>query len=223
MLDWYKRLFASFMAHADGTQARLYGDRKQDLFADLQGTVVEIGPGTGVNLPYLPEHVRWIGVEPNPHMHDYIQEKARELGRAVEVHAATLQDLDLAAASVDAVISTLVLCSVADLDATLEEVYRVLAPGGRFVFVEHVAAPSGSLLRGVQWSIKPVWRALGDGCHPDRETGDALQRAGFEEVTYERFPVAPPLLPFSIVKPHIAGVAIKAPTPERESPASVRP
>jgi ubiquinone/menaquinone biosynthesis C-methylase UbiE len=203
-----------FMAHGDGTQARLYGDRKQALFADLRGTVVELGPGTGVNLPYLPEHVRWIGVEPNPHMHGYIEEKAHELGRDVELYAATLQDLDLETASIDAVISTLVLCSVPDLRATLEEVYRVLVPGGRFVFLEHVAAPGGSLLRGIQWSIKPVWRALGDGCRPDRETGAALQRAGFDEVSYERFPIAPPMLPFSIVKPHIAGVATKAPAPD---------
>lgn len=223
MLDWYKRCFAAFMAHGDGTQERLYGDRKRDLFADVRGTVVEIGPGTGVNLPYLPEHVRWIGVEPNPHMHPYVREKADDLGRDVELYAATLQDLALETASVDTVISTLVLCSVPDLDATLEEVHRVLAPGGRFVFLEHVAAPSGSLLRGVQRGIKPIWRALGDGCRPDRETGAALQRAGFDAVTYERFPVAPSFPPFSIIKPHIAGVATKAATPETESSASARP
>ena len=200
----YDRAFAWMMSHADAQQHDLYGARKRALFSDLRGTVVEVGPGSGVNLPYFPEGIRWIGVEPNPYMHAYIREKADEHGRTIELHAATLRELALPAASADAVVSTLVLCSVPEPQATLAEIRRVLRPGGRFLFIEHVAAPSGTLLRHVQRGIKPLWRLVADGCRPDRETGRLLDTAGFSDVRYESFELDVPL---SIVRPHIVGVA----------------
>jgi hypothetical protein len=72
-MSLYQRFFAHTLAWGDDAQHRLYGDYKRSLFAGLEGTVVEIGPGTGVNLPYLPDGLRWIGLEPNPHMHGHIR------------------------------------------------------------------------------------------------------------------------------------------------------
>lgn len=204
-MSWYKRLFAALMAHGDARQDTLYGDRKRTLFADLQGTVLEIGPGTGINLRYVPNGIRWIGVEPNPYMHRYIRDKAQELGMEVDVRSNAAEQLGLPDESVDAVVSTLVLCSVSSLEAALAEIRRVLKPGGRFYFIEHVAAPRGTWLRTLQHWIKPVWRVLADGCHPDRETHRALESAGFTDVRYEHVDVSLP-----VVKPHIIGVARKA-------------
>lgn len=86
----------------------------------------------------------------------------------------------------------------------MQEIRRVLKPGGKLLFVEHVAAPNGSALRTVQKLIKPVWKFAGDGCHTDRETAEAVRRAGFSSVEIKEFRA-----PLPIVSPHIAGKAIK--------------
>ena len=201
----YQKLFAHGLALGDEAQHRIYGARKRTLFADLAGTVVEIGPGTGVNLPYLPDGIRWIGLEPNPHMHDFLRPLLAERAIDADLRTASAQNTGLPDACADAVVSTLVLCSVPDLDATLAELHRILRPGGRLFFIEHVRADEGTWLRLLQTVVKPVWRPLADGCHPDRETGAALQRAGFASVEYERFDTGLP-----VVSPHIMGVATKA-------------
>ena len=146
--------------------------------------------------------MRWIGVEPNPFFHDRLRARGDRLGIDVDVRAATAEALPVADHSVDAVISSLVLCSVRDPAAALREVRRVLRPGGRFVFVEHVAAPHGTGLHVAQRALSPVWRALSDGCHPDRDTGRLIEAAGFAAVDLRRF-----RLPVPIMGPHIAGVA----------------
>lgn len=206
-MSLYQRLFAHGLALGDDAQHRIYGARKRKLFADLSGTVVEIGPGTGVNLPYLPRGVRWIGIEPNPHMHRLIRETAAEQGIEVDLRTATASDTGLPDGSADAVISTLVLCSVPDLDAALAEIKRILKSGGRFYFIEHVAAPEGSWSRMLQRGIKPIWKPLADGCRPDRETQKAIERAGFADVQYHSFRTALP-----VVAPHVIGTATAPPT-----------
>ncbi len=104
----------------------------------------------------------------------------------------------------DAVISTHVLCSVHDLDGALEEIRRVLKPGGKFVFLEHVAAPPHTGLRRVQNSVRPLWHLIGDGCYPNRETWRAIESAGFRDVQIEHYRAD-----ILVASPHIAGYAIK--------------
>jgi ubiquinone/menaquinone biosynthesis C-methylase UbiE len=179
---------------------------KSRLFADLSETVLEIGPGAGANLQHLPTTtIRWIGVEPNSFMKPHLEKEAERLGMAVELRPGTAENLPAEDSSVDFVISTLVLCSVVDQERALEEVLRVLKPGGRFLFIEHVAARRGTWLRRIQSLVKPLWRLMADGCHPDRETRIALERAGFAEVEVEEFAA-----PLPVVRPHIAGTAVKA-------------
>jgi ubiquinone/menaquinone biosynthesis C-methylase UbiE len=194
-------------ASSDEANNRLLGERKRALFAGLAGDVLEIGPGTGANLPFLPAGVRWVGVEPNPYMRRYLRRKAEQLGLAADLRAGSAERLDVPDGSVDTVICTLVLCSVHDVAGALREVQRVLRPGGRFVFIEHVAAPAGTRLRTVQRLVRPLWRFIADGCTPDRETWVALERAGFASVRYQRFRMDVPL-PF--VSPAIAGTATSA-------------
>src|SRR5882672_10883505 len=163
--------------------------RKEVLFADLSGTVVEIGPGTGANLAHLPRGVRWIGIEPNPHMQARLRQRAAATGIAAEFRIASAQSLGFEDASVDVVLSTLVLCSVPDPAAVLAEVRRILRPGGRFVFIEHVAAPRGTPLWSLQRVLRPLWSCIADGCRPDRELGAAIRAAGFEALELEEFRV----------------------------------
>lgn len=201
---WYKRVFAWIMAHGATEYESAVSDRKQALFANLHGDVLEIGPGTGPNLPYYPQDIHWIGIEPNPYMHSYLKKEADRLGLNIDLRFGSAERLDAEDNSMDAVVSTLVLCSVPNLPGTLQEVLRVLKPGGRFLFIEHVAAPKGTLLRRAQSGVKPIWKAIGDGCNPDRETWVALENAGFESVNCQHFQA-----PVPIVSPHIVGVATK--------------
>jgi len=202
----YKRLFASLMAHADGAQERLYGDLKRDLFAPLAGTVLEIGPGSGLNLQYLPRAVTtWVGVEPNPHFESYIKQQPASEHLSVTTYEAVAEALPLADRSVDAVISTLVLCSVDSIRQSLAEIQRVLRPGGRLVFIEHVAAEEERWLHTAQRAVQPVWCYCGDGCHLQRRTYEHIAEAGFTEVALTHRAIGPR---FSLVQPHITGWAL---------------
>ena len=200
----YQRLFAHFVASSRDRIDERHGALKRELLGALSGTVLEIGPGSGANLPYLPPSVHWIGVEPNPYMHPYLQEEAARLGRDVEVRQGRAEQLTAPDASVDAVVCTLVLCSVQEPAQALREALRVLRPGGRFVFIEHVAARRGSWQRRVQNLVQPLWTPLGDGCHPNRETWLTIEAAGFDQLDLVHFDIGVPF-----VGPHIAGVGVK--------------
>lgn len=199
------RLFAWFMARFGHNADHYLAPHKARLFAGVSGTVLEIGPGAGANLRHLAaKNVRWIGVEPNPYMNHHLCREARRLGIDVDLRSGTAEELPLEASTADFVVSTLVLCSVMDQGQAIREIIRVLKPGGRFVFIEHVAAPRGTLLRRVQTAVKPLWARMGDGCHPDRSTRAALEAAGFKALAIQEFNA-----PLPVVRPHIAGIAIK--------------
>ncbi|MDJ0735760.1 MAG: class I SAM-dependent methyltransferase [Nostocaceae cyanobacterium] len=200
-----KRIFAWIMAKGSNAYNQVVEHRKRSLFSNLQGHVLEIGPGTGANLPFFPQNINWVGIEPNPYMHSYLQQSAKKLGfNNIDLRSGIAESINAEDNSMDAVISTLVLCSVTNLANTLEEVLRILKPGGHFLFLEHVAAPQGTLLRSIQSGVRPLWKIIGDGCHPDREIWTALENAGFTKVNYEHFRA-----PYPIVSPHIIGMAIK--------------
>ena len=202
-----KRIHAWAMARLSGRYERLVEDRKRELLGELQGTVLEIGPGTGPNLRYYPPGVRWIGVEPNPFMHRYLRARADALSLKLDLRTGTAEALPLEDASVDYVVSTLVLCSVGGIEPALREILRVLRPGGAFVFLEHVAAPNGTRLRRVQQWLRPFWGMFADGCRPERETWAYIEQAGFSATNIEHLRVAVP-----IVGPHIMGTAAKGNT-----------
>ncbi|HYU48113.1 MAG TPA: class I SAM-dependent methyltransferase [Terriglobales bacterium] len=199
-----QRLLAWGLANLATSYERAVADYKRRLLSDLSGTVVEIGPGTGANLPYYPRGIRWIGIEPNPFMDRYLKRQAKALDIEIQIRRGRGEQLPIPDASADAVVSTLVLCSVSNLPGVLSEVLRVLRPGGRFVFIEHVAAQEGTRLRRLQAWLKPIWMRLGEGCQPDRETWIALERTGFAKLDYSRFKA-----PVPVVSPQIMGVGVK--------------
>jgi SAM-dependent methyltransferase len=198
------RLFAKAMAQGNDTHDLLIEPYKRKLLTDLHGKLLEIGPGSGPNLTYYPPDVHWTGVEPNPYMHPYLRANAAQQGRVIDLRTGYTEALPIEDQSMDAVVSTLVLCSIHNLPASLAEIRRVLKPGGKFVFIEHVAAEPGSGLRRMQNFVRPLWSLLADGCHPNREIWRRLEEVGFAQLEIEHFTVDVP-----IVKPHIAGYAVK--------------
>jgi ubiquinone/menaquinone biosynthesis C-methylase UbiE len=150
--------------------------RRSALLADARGTVLEIGAGTGKNLAAYPAVDRLLLTEPAPTMRGLLTRRVtRDQADAVVVDADAAA-LPVASGSVDTVVSTMVLCTVPEMDAALAEVARVLRPGGRFVFVEHVAAPEGSALRRWQERLVEPWSAFAMGCRCDRDIVGAIGR-----------------------------------------------
>ena len=165
--------------------------------------MLEIGAGTGVNFAFIQAGVRWTGVDPNPRSLRYIRDAARRSGHEFDFRQASAESLPFPDASFDSVASTLALCSVQDPVRALDEIRRVLRPGGQLLFMEHVAAAAGSRLRRRQRLLRPVFRCLA-GCTPDRDTGSLLRAARFSTVEMDEF-----VLPLPIVGPHICGRAVR--------------
>ncbi len=176
------------------------------LLGSLHGTVLELGPGRGASLRYYPPDVRWIGVEPDARHRARVRLEAGRLGRPAQVLAGRGERLDLPDAAVDAAVATFVLCSVADQAAVLAELVRVLRPGGRYVFAEHVAAPAGTWLRRGQHVVAAATRLFGGRCRPDRDTLPAVESAGFDVVELHTHTLTGP---FGAGIPLIAGSALR--------------
>lgn len=176
------RFNAWLLAALDSYMHRKYAGIQTQLFAGAPPVVVELGPGTGANLRYLPAGTRLIAIEPNRQMHDVLRRRAKQFDIDLDLRALAGEHLDLPSASVDYVFSSLVLCTVERPAQVLAEVRRVLRPGGRFVCVEHVAAPVGSANNGLQRVIKRPWKWVFEGCDLCRDTGSTLRSAGFAQV-----------------------------------------
>ena len=193
--------FTAFDAYIN----RLLAARKRDLFRDLPGQVVEIGAGVGANFRYFPNGARVTAVEPNLHMHDPLCRRAGDLGIELDLVPAGAEAIPLPDDSAEAVISTLVLCTVDDPEQALGEVRRILKPGGRFLFVEHVAAPHGHWRRVLQDVLHRPWRYIFEGCHTNRDTAAYIEAAGFRELSLETHVMQSPFVP---VNSQISGVAV---------------
>jgi ubiquinone/menaquinone biosynthesis C-methylase UbiE len=200
------RLNAVFFTALDRYLDHLLRPQKEAVFRDLPHTVVELGPGVGANLRYLSPGTRLIAVEPNPAMHHGLRARAARAQVELELHAVVAERLDLPDASVDAVLSSLVLCTVTDPAAVLAEVRRVLRPGGRYLFVEHVAAPEGTALRRLQRAVRRPWSWTFEGCSCERDLRAVIEAAGFAETAVTDHRVPGPFLPVST---QISGGAIR--------------
>ena len=174
---------------------RSYRRFKGALFTGLPPEIVELGPGPGANLGYYPKGSRVVAVEPNRYAHPVLLREARRRGLEITLVPREAEHLPQVTASVDLVVGTLVLCSVRDPEAVLSEIVRVLRPGGRFLAIEHVAAPVGSARRALQTSLATIWRWAFDGCELCRETERLLLTAGFAEVRIEPFTLPTFILP----------------------------
>jgi SAM-dependent methyltransferase len=146
-----------------------------------RGRVVEIGVGTGMNFEYYGEVESVHGVEPDPHMLRRACERARRLGFAVELEQAGAESLPYPEACFDTAVVTWVLCTIPDPESALGEVRRVLRPGGRLLFVEHVRSRY-TVAGRLQDSLTPLWKRLSGGCHLNRDSLAMIRAAGFTDV-----------------------------------------
>jgi len=202
MKDGHPIFAALYDQKSASAERRWMGERRERLLAGARGAVLEIGGGTGANLAHYRNVDRVTIAEPDLFMRNRIGPKLDEARVPVEVSAAGAEALPYPDGSFDTVVSTLVLCTVPDQEAALDEVRRVLRPGGRLLFIEHVRA-AGSAARW-QDRLEPLWRRLLGGCHPNRDTVAAIEEAGFEIETFESFYPPDPL---SALMPHVQGSA----------------
>jgi ubiquinone/menaquinone biosynthesis C-methylase UbiE len=203
---WGRLFSAIYDRGMKGTEEAGLGEMRHDLLSQASGRVLEIGAGTGLNLSHYPDSVGdRVFTEPDPHMAKQLRAKlGREAGMGTVIEAPA-EALPFEDASFDTVVSTLVLCTAPDPAGAAREVRRVLKPGGRFLFLEHVRSEDPKLARWQDRLEKP-WRFLGDGCHCNRDTVATLRAAGFElpDLVHDRLPKAPP-----IVRPLVHGIAAK--------------
>ncbi len=188
----HDRLFAAvYDPILAGAERAGLAEVRAELLAEAGGRTLEIGAGTGANLAHVPPAVTELTlVEPSEGMRVRLMRRVANEPHLppTVVLPGDAAALPLADASMDTVVSTLVLCSVGDLPATLAEIERVLAPGGRLLLLEHVAGHGRT--RRIQGAIDPLWRVLAQGCRLVRDTRAALEQAGFDtsEVTDWRLP-----------------------------------
>jgi len=194
-------------------------ERRARLLNDLSGVIVDVGAGTGANLAHFRRAERVIATEPDPRMRRQLAAKLPSAPVPAELLDAPAESLPHADASVDAVVFTCVLCTVADVDRALAEAKRVLKPAGQLVVLEHVRG-AGKLARW-QDRITPIWARLMGGCHPNRDIAAAIRNAGFTFEHAEHFDPFPRLVP---VRPMLQATARPpAATPGAASAAGQRP
>jgi len=170
------------------------------------GRVLEVGLGTGLNLPFY-DAARVdaiVGVEPSLKMHRLALKRGRRAGIALELVGLSAERLPLADASFDTVVSTYTLCTIPDPVAALREMRRVLMPGGRLLFSEHGRAPDENV-RKWQTRLQPYWSRLAGGCMLDRDIPALLEQSGFRPEVQSRYLPGPRILSY-----HYWGTAIAA-------------
>jgi len=210
-VNYFKKRLARFQSKGNDKNFELNKKRKIELFSGIEGTVLEIGPGIGTNFVFLnKKEIRWIGVEPNPAMHPYLLESAKKQGVSASLLDCYSEAICLPDSQVDFVICTKVLCSVSNLDRSMNEIKRVLKPGGKFLFLEHVVDNHNFLRRAVQ-KIVPYtpWKYYSDGCEPGRDIAASIKNTGFTSVSFIQYMQEGKGLIHAIKKPHIYGSAIK--------------
>jgi ubiquinone/menaquinone biosynthesis C-methylase UbiE len=202
------RIFAAgydrFMAGSEKAGLR---DRRQQLLEPVRGRVLEIGGGTGANLPfYGPGVDELVITEPEEPMARRLRRKVADGTRPVNVIDAPAEKLPFDDGSFDFVVATLVLCTVADPERALQEAHRVLRPGGKLLFLEHVRSDDAKVARW-QDRLNGFQNRVGHGCNCNRPTLDTIASQGFSvtDVEHARFPKAPPF-----VRPMVVGAAERA-------------
>ncbi len=169
------------------------GERRAGLLAALGGEVLDVGAGTGANFPYFRGARRVVAAEPDAAMRSRMTARLARAPVPVEVTSDAAEALSQAGASFDAVVFTLVLCTVTDPDRALAEARRVLRPDGRLIVLEHVRGTGG--LARWQDRLTPLWSRLNPGCHLGRDTAAAIERAGFTIQRSELFDPFPRWVP----------------------------
>lgn len=200
---WGRAFAAGYELFLGASERAGLREQRQAVLAKAAGSTLEVGAGTGLNLDlYPPAVTELVLTEPSPHMAARLRAKPQG-GRAVEIVEAPAERLPFDDDRFDTAVATLVLCTVPDPAAALREIVRVLRPGGRFLFLEHVRASDPRLARW-QDRLERPWQVFGAGCHCNRDTATAIEASGLRPDRLEQgeIPRAVPL-----VRPMISGSA----------------
>jgi len=201
---WGKIFAAGYDKFMAGTEKATLRRHRDALISQASGSVLEIGGGTGANLPFYGASVESLTVtEPEQPMMRRLQRRLQERSSSATAVLASAEKLPLEDASFDSAVSTLVLCTVADQPRALREIHRVLRPGGRLFFIEHVRADTAGLARW-QDRLNGIQQRIGHGCNCNRATVEAIANAGFSisQLEHDVLAKAPPS-----VRPLVVGVA----------------
>ncbi|UKA61323.1 class I SAM-dependent methyltransferase [Arthrobacter sp. FW306-04-A] len=202
----HPRFARAYARAVRGINRRGGTEHRRTLLAGLRGRVIEVGAGEGSSFGLYPATVESVlGVEPDDYLRSLAEGKTRLAAVPVRVVPGTAENIPAADGEADAVVVSLVLCSVADQAAALTEIRRVLRPGGTLAFYEHVRSDK-RLLAAVEDLLTPVWQHVAGGCHPNRNTLQAIAGAGFQVLHSERFGFSSG--PLSPLIAHILGRAV---------------
>ncbi len=148
--------------------------------AAASGVVLEIGVGSGLNLPLYETDVdRVYGIDPSPQLIELAKKRTKQADRLVFLARASAEELPFTGGSFDSVVTTWTLCTIPDVLGALREMQRVLKPDGRLLFVEHGLASDRGIARWQNW-LTPCWKRIGGGCHLNRKMDDLIRAAGFQ-------------------------------------------
>jgi ubiquinone/menaquinone biosynthesis C-methylase UbiE len=200
-------LFARFFHRLSRLMEREIGDRRDETLAGLSGRVLEVGAGNGMNFGHYPDSVsEVVALEPEPYLRERAETAAAGARVPVSVQAGLAYPLPFEDGSFDAVVFSLVLCTIPEPGAALAEARRVLKPAGELRFLEHVLSErprkAATQRRLDRWG---VWPRVGGGCHCARDTVAAIEAAGFKIERLERFGLGPRSNP---THPHVLGTAL---------------
>jgi ubiquinone/menaquinone biosynthesis C-methylase UbiE len=199
------RIFAAGYDPLSARWEKRHGAKlRKKLLEHAQGHVLEIGVGTGLNLPHYPPVDELVVADPSEPMLRRARRRAAESGRDVTFVEAPAEQLPFEDDSFDSVVSMLVLCTVENQQRALHEVRRVLRPNGQFLFSEHVRSDDPKLARW-QDRLEPIWGVVANGCHPNRNTLDGIRAAGFDVSGVEQGEL--PGFP-KLVRSYISGSAL---------------
>jgi len=177
-MGFYQERMLPWLIHLSMRQKRLAPYRNRVVTA-ATGRILEIGIGSGLNLPFYPKDVRQIvGLDPSPKLLEMARSSGRERSMPLELVEGSAEAIPVEDRSIDTVVTTWTMCSIPDVQRALQEVRRVLKPGASLLFVEHGRAPEAR----VQWwqdHLNPAWKRLSGGCHLNRGIADLIQNAGF--------------------------------------------
>ncbi|ELT93997.1 hypothetical protein CAPTEDRAFT_37531, partial [Capitella teleta] len=194
-----QKVYARLLNHIQQKMNLKLAKKKAHLFADLHDmssatkvqqsnakfTVLEVGAGAGANFRFFPEGIDVICLDPNPYFDVYIKKNLSDFPHVnlKQFVVGFAEDMSqVPDDSVDAVVCTLVLCSVTDVVASLKEIRRILKPGGKFFYLEHVQADEGTFDHRLQHWFNPFWVAISDGCQLNRNTASLIKDTGFSSV-----------------------------------------